>query len=270
MLGAIIGDIVGSVYEGKNFKSKDFEFFSLAGRFTDDSLMTLAVGKALVETSKIYGNIDSKYLELLEENSIKYMQHLGRKYPACGFSSKFRAWIFNDNPKPYESFGNGSAMRVSSVVKFASNVNEVKMLAETVTKISHNHPQGLKGAEATALAVFMAKIGSSKEEIKRLIEKNYYNLDFTIAGIRDSYEFNATCQGSVPQAIVAFLESQSFEDAIRNAISLGGDSDTLAAIAGSIAEEYYGIPEEMGKRALGYLNDYLLEIYEEISDFNRE
>lgn len=267
MLGAIIGDIVGSRFEFNNYRKKDFEFFDSSCEATDDSIMTLAIGKALVETLKVYNEIDEDFLNLLENNSIKFMQEIGKRYPNCGFGGRFFGWIFSDNPEPYNSFGNGSAMRVSPVAYFGKTIDKVKKLSETVTKVTHNHPEGLKGAEATAVSIFMARNGATIEEIRKEIEENYYDLDFTIDEIRDTYEFNETCQDTVPQAIKAFLESKDFEDAIRIAISVGGDSDTLAAITGSIAGEYYEIPREMENKALSYLDDYLLDLYDEVQEF---
>ena len=269
MLGAIIGDIVGSRFEWNNRKDKHFELFTEDCRMTDDSIMTLAVAKALIETEKVMKSVadgqerSADYYILLEKLSIRYMQAFGRRYPDCGFSRAFFQWIISDDPQPYNSFGNGAAMRVSPVAYVGKTEKEIQRLSETVTGVSHNHEEGLKGAEATATAIYMARSGSSKDEIRKRIGENYYHLDFTLDGIRDSYRFTTDCQATVPQAIVAFLESNSFEDAIRNAVSLGGDSDTLAAIAGAIAEAYYGIPEQIKERALGYFDAELLSVYEE-------
>lgn len=197
--------------------------------------------------------------------AIKYMQEIGRKYPYCGYGGMFWHWVFSDNPKPYNSYGNGAAMRISPVGFFAVTEYELRELSKIVTAVTHNHEEGIKGAEAAALSIFLAKRGATKEEIRNEINENYYGLDFTIDEIRDTYKFNETCQGTVPQAIVAFFESSSFEDAIRTAISVGGDSDTLAAITGSIAEAYYGVPEEIEKKVLTYLDDELRLIYYEWS-----
>ncbi len=207
------------------------------------------------------------YYALLETMTIKYMQEIGRKYPYCGYGGMFGRWIFSDNPKPYNSFGNGAAMRISPVGFIANTDYEACELSKIVTSTTHNHEEGIKGAEATAVAIFMAKRGFSKEEIRHKINENYYNLNFTIDEIRDTYVFNETCQETVPQAIVAFLESTSFEDAIRIAISVGGDSDTLAAITGSIAEAYYGVPEDIKEKALTYLDLELRSIYDEWCEF---
>lgn len=253
MLGAIIGDIVGSRFEFDNIKTKEFKFFARTCYFTDDSVMTLSIAKALLEANDDFSN--------LSELTIKYMQEIGRCYPDCGYGGRFFTWMFSNNPSPYYSFGNGSAMRVSAVAYVGKSLEEVKELSKKVTEITHNHPEGLKGAEATAVAIFLAKNGKTKEEIKKYINDNYYKLDFTLDEIRPTYRFNEICQDTVPQAIEAFLESNGFEDAIRNAISIGGDSDTLAAITGSIAEAFYGVPKDIKKEALSYLDDTLLNIY---------
>jgi type I restriction enzyme M protein len=255
MLGAIIGDIAGSRFEFNNHRSKDFELFAKDCSVTDDSVMTLAVAKAILSCD---GN-----WELLGENAVKYMQMVGRKYPGCGFGGMFERWVFDDNPKPYNSFGNGAAMRVSPCGFIAQSEDEAKLLARKVTEVTHNHPEGLKGAEAAAVAVFLARNGTAKHEIKERIEKDYYAFDFTLDSIRKSYQFDVSCQGTVPQAIAAFLESVSFEDAIRNAISIGGDSDTLAAITGGTAEACYGVPPDLKNKTLAYLDNKLRDIYTE-------
>jgi type I restriction enzyme M protein len=269
MLGAIIGDIVGSRFEWNNHKDKHFELFTEDCRMTDDSIMTLAVAKALMETEKAMEYVadgqewNSEYYILLEKMSIGYMQAFGRRYPDCGFSRAFFQWIISDDPKAYNSFSNGAAMRISPVAYVGRSEKEMQRLSKTVTGVSHNHAEGLKGAEATATAIFMARSGSSKDEIRNRIAENYYSLDFTLDGIKDSYRFTTDCQATVPQAIVAFLESTSFDDAVRNAVSLGGDSDTLAAIAGAIAEAHYGIPEQIKERALSCFDDELFSVYQE-------
>ena len=235
VLGAVVGDIVGSVYEFNEIKTKDFPLFSEHCCPTDDSMMTLAVASALVECEKDYSKLAAE--------TIKQMQLWGMKYPKAGYGSMFSDWLCSNNPQPYNSFGNGSAMRVSPVVYFAKSLEEVKELSRIVTSVTHNHPEGIKGAEATASAIYMARNGSSKEEIKEYIEKEFhYNLDRTLDEIRPGYHMDETCQRTVPEAIIAFLESKDFEDAVRNAVSLGGDTDTLGAITGSIAEAFYGIP----------------------------
>lgn len=273
MLGAIIGDIVGSRFEFNNYRDKDFELFSDDCQVTDDSIMTLAVAKAIIEAEKIikpsFGgyDFDSDYYSLIERMTIKYMQKIGRKYPNCGYGGMFSKWVFSDNPQPYNSFGNGAAMRISPVGFAARTESEVCRLSEVITRVTHDHEEGIKGAEATAVAIYMARRGFTKSEIRNKIISNYYLLDFTIDEIRNSYQFNDTCQETVPQAIEAFLESTSFEDAIRNAISVGGDSDTLAAIAGSIAEAYYGIPEDLKNKAITYLDADLRSIFDDWNEF---
>jgi ADP-ribosylglycohydrolase len=259
MLGAIIGDIVGSRFEFNNHRSKDFELFTKDCFVTDDSIMTLAVAKAVLACNNDW--------EQLGEHATKYMQTIGRKYPDCGFGGMFKKWVFSENPEPYNSFGNGAAMRVSPCGFIAQTEDEAKLLSGKFTEITHNHPEGMKGAQATAVAVFLARNGATKHEIKERIEKDYYALGFNLDSIRESYKFNESCQDTVPQAIKAFIESISFEDAIRNAISIGGDSDTLAAITGSIAEAYYGVPQYLKRKALTYLDRELRDIYREWERF---
>ena len=233
MLGAIIGDIVGSKYEFFNIKTKDFPLFSSDSTYTDDTIMTIAVAKALLRSRE--ENRDFKPI-LIEE-----MQAYGKKYPypRGGYGRRFSCWLTSPDPEPYNSFGNGSAMRVSPCGLIANELSEALSLAKASAEVTHNHPEGIKGAQAVAGAVFLAKQHKEKDEIADFIRTNFYDLDFTLEDIRASYRFNETCQGTVPQAIVAFLESTSFEDAIRNAVSLGGDCDTLTAITGSIAWAYY-------------------------------
>jgi type I restriction enzyme M protein len=257
MIGAIIGDIVGSLREGgrRNVKSKDFELFLPKAHVTDDSVMSLAVAEALLDARGDYAN--------LEELAVASMQTLGRRYPHAGYGRFFKNWIFNDDPKPYGSYGNGAAMRVSACGWVGKSLEEVIEISGRITRVTHDHPDGIKGAEATAVSVFMALHGSSIDEIREYVNAHYYPMDFTIDGIRDTYRFFISCQESVPQSIMAFLESTSFEDAIRNAISIGGDSDTIAAIAGGIAEAYYGVPEHLREQALTYLDAYQRGILEE-------
>ena len=272
MLGAIIGDIVGSRFEFRNHRSKDFELFTAACSVTDDSIMSLAVAKAIMEAvatekAERFGRNSEEFYAILSDLTVKYMREIGRRYPHCGFGGMFRRWVRDDRLGPYNSFGNGAAMRVSSVGFVARDEEEAVRLADAVTEVTHNHPEGLKGARATAVAIVMARRGASKNEIRARIEAKYYPLNFSVDEIRPTYRFNETCQGTVPQAIVCFLESSSFEDAIRTAMSLGGDSDTIGAITGSIAEAYYGVPPEIGDRALGYLDKELRAIYDEWEKF---
>jgi len=252
MFGAIIGDIVGSRFEFNNIKTKEFELFTPECFFTDDSVMSLAIAKAIIESKGNYSN--------LSDTAIKYMQGIRRKYPTCGYGGYFYDWIFTDNPKPYNSYGNGAAMRVSACAWVVNTIDDVINLTEKITAISHNHKEGLLGAEATAVSIFMARQGKTISEIRKYVNDNYYKLNFTLDEIREKYCFNETCQNTVPQAITAFLESTSFEDSIRNAISIGGDSDTLTAITGSIAEAYYGIPNEIKEQALTYLDEPLKQV----------
>ncbi|MFO7611475.1 MAG: ADP-ribosylglycohydrolase family protein [Clostridia bacterium] len=252
MLGAIIGDIVGSRFEWNNIKTKEFEFFSDGCKVTDDSIMSLAIAKAILDCNGDYTD--------LGKAAVSAMQEIGRPYPHCGFGGMFQSWMYSDNPHPYNSYGNGAAMRVSACGFAATTLDEAKLFSGLVTEVTHNHPEGMKGAEATAVAIYLAKTGKDIQEIRDYINENYYPMDFTLDGIRDSYKFNETCINTVPQAIMAFLESTGFEDTIRNAISIGGDSDTLAAIAGGIAEAYYGIPDDIRKQALSYLEERLMKI----------
>mgnify|MGYP002679117394 CR=1 FL=1 len=257
MIGAIIGDIVGSRFEWNNIKTKDFDLFTAGCFFTDDSVMTIAVADALIRAN---GN-----LEILSEYAIESMQLIGRPFPDCGYGGSFYHWMYSDNPKPYGSYGNGAAMRVSACGFAAKSLEEAKALSKAVT-VTHNHPEGIKGAEATAVAIYLARSGYSIEEIQQHISTKYYPMDFTLEEIRDTYEFNETCQDTVPQALKAFFESLDFEDAIRNAISIGGDSDTLAAITGGIAEAYYGVPQDIKDKALNYLDEDLLQIVNRFYD----
>ena len=259
MLGAIIGDIVGSRFEFFYHKSKDFEFFHKDCSITDDSVMTIAVANALMLCDEDYSK--------LSEIATREMVDIGRSYPNAGFGGHFINWIFSDDHEPYGSFGNGAAMRISPVGFIAKTMDEVRDLTYKVTSISHNHPEGLKGAEATAMAIFLARQGKIIPEIRAFINEYYYKLDFTLDEIRDSYVHVESCQESVPQAITAFLESTSFEDTIRNAISIGGDCDTTAAIAGGIAEAYYGIPAKLQEQAKQYLDETFIDIISEFQSF---
>lgn len=258
MLGAIIGDIVGSRYEGHNHRSKDFQFFEPSCHYTDDSVMTLAISNAILMSHEDYSD--------LKEMAVKSMHEIGNIYPHAGYGRAFHKWLAEDNPQPYNSYGNGAAMRISPVAWVANSLEEVKMMSKSVTEVTHNHPEGVKGAEAVAIAIFLARQGKSQEEIRTYIENNYYSLDTSIARWHEINKFNSSCQGSVPQAITAFLEATDFEDAIRNAISIGGDSDTIAAMAGSIAEAYFGVPEDIREQAVTFLDKRLLTILTNFDD----
>lgn len=247
MLGAIIGDVVGSRFEFNNIKTKDFEFFSNECFFTDDTVMTIAVAKALIKSKK-------HNFKNLEKETIKQLRIYGNKYPFCSYGANFRMWLQQDNPQPYYSYGNGSAMRVSACGYVGKTLEEVQELAERVSSITHSHPEGIKGAKAVASIIYLLKQGNTKEFVKDYIQRKFYDLNFTIDEIRPHYRFNESCQGTVPQAIMCFLESRSFEDAIRIGVSIGGDSDTLCAIIGQMAEAYYRIPPIFIRDVLGYLD----------------
>ena len=239
MYGAILGDIIGSPFEfDRGDKTKEFDLFTKGCDFTDDSVMTIAVGEALLAVGP------EAAVKEIEEAVVTNMQDWGKRYPYAGYGGRFRYWLRERNPKPYGSYGNGSAMRVSAVGWLYDSLERTREVARATANVTHNHPEGIKGAEATASAIYMARNESSKEEIKEYIEKEFhYNLDRTLDEIRPGYHMDETCQRTVPEAIIAFLESKDFEDAIRNAVSLGGDTDTLGAITGSIAEAFYGISD---------------------------
>ncbi len=235
MLGAVAGDIIGSFYEFSEQKRYDFELLPEGSCYTDDSVMTIAVAHWLA-------HYDEE--GLTDQQLIATMQELGRKYPDAGYGSSFYHWLWSENPHPYNSWGNGSAMRVSPVGLYAETLDEALELAKRTAQVSHNHPEGIKGALAVAAAVWMAKNGHSKEEIRDYItEKFKYNLARTVDEMRPTYQWDVSCQGSVPESIICFLEGKNYIDVVRKAVSLGGDADTMACIAGSIAACIYPIPE---------------------------
>lgn len=252
MLGAITGDIIGSVYEARPTKSKDFPLFTDYSRFTDDTVLTVAVARAILD--------EAPYVESLKQ--------FARRYPNAGYGASFYQWIFAPHSEPYNSWGNGSAMRVSPVGFAFDTVEAVLHEAQRTAEVTHNHPEGIKGAQATALAVFLARRGASKAEIRQAIGSRFgYDLDRPLDAIRSTYTFDVSCQGSVPESISAFLESESFEDAIRNAISLGGDSDTMACIAGAIAQAFYrNLPQDMITTVRQVLPSEFLEIIDTFSN----
>ena len=258
LYGAIIGDIVGSRFEFAPHKSKDFVLFSEDDRFTDDTVMSVAVAKALSEARK------SAYSDL-DEQLKRWLREIGRRYPDAGYGGRFYYWLMADEDGPYNSFGNGSAMRTSACGWYGETLDEVLQLASKCAAVSHDHPEGIKGAQAVSAAIFLARNGKSREEIREYISDEFYDLDLSVAEIRKTYRFDVTCQCSVPQAIECFLESVSYEDCIRNAVSLGGDSDTQAAIAGSIAEAFYGLDQDLISKADEYLDDYLKDLIRECS-----
>jgi len=244
MIGSIIGDIVGSIYEFHNIKTKNFEFFNGRGSYTDDSILTLATADWILNGGDV-AHYYSKY-------AIDYPLPMG------GYGSRFLEWVnttrWEKKFYPYNSCGNGSAMRVGPVGWAFDNVKEVLVKAKESAECTHDHPEGIKGAQATSLCIFMARTGASKDEIRKEIEKRFqYNLHFTCDEIRPSYRWGATCQDSVPQAIVAFLDGKDYEDSVRNAISIGGDSDTIGCITGSIAEAFFGVPQDIRDQGMSYL-----------------
>lgn len=256
MYGAILGDIIGSPFEfDRGDKTKDFKLFSRRSHFTDDSVMTLAVCEALLKVGQ-----DATVKEI-EDAVITSMQSWGRRYPHEGYGGYFRCWLTARHPEPYNSFGNGSAMRVSAAGWLYDSLEKTRVVAKATANVTHNHPEGIKGAESTASAIFMARNGSSKEEIKKYIENEFhYDLNRTLDEIRPSFHMHETCQKTVPEAIIAFLEAKDFEDAIRNAVSLGGDTDTLGAITGSIAEAYFGIPEALRSECRNRINKDMRDV----------
>ena len=238
MYGAILGDIIGSPFEfDRGDKTKNFELFTHGAQFTDDSVMTVAVAEALIQSGP---NADA---DIIRKNVVACMQRWGRRYPHAGYGGNFRIWLKKKNPKPYGSYGNGSAMRVSAAGWLYKSLERTREVARATADVTHNHPEGIKGAEATASCIYLARNGKTKDDIKIYIEEVFgYDLNRTLEEIRPHYHHVESCQETVPEAIIAFLESDGFEDAIRNAVSLGGDTDTLAAITGSIAEAFYGLP----------------------------
>lgn len=251
MYGAILGDIIGSPYEfDRGNKSKEFPLFSEESTYTDDTVMTIAVAEAFMDAPEDEAEI--------EKRLVASMQKWGHRYPGAGYGLRFCDWLEADEPQPYNSFGNGSAMRVSSVAWLYNDLDTVRRMARLSAEVTHNHPEGIKGAEATASAIFLARTGHSKAEIKAYIEDHFgYDLSRSINEIRPGYYHVESCQETVPEAIIAFLEGESFEDVIRTAVSLGGDCDTLTAIAGSIAEGFYGVPEELKRECRNRLPDKL-------------
>ena len=254
MYGAILGDIIGSPYEfDMGSKTKEFPLFSQGSYFTDDSIMTIAVAEAFLDTP------DDE--DLIRQRLVDTMQKWGRRYPGAGYGLRFCRWLESDDPQPYNSWGNGSAMRVAPVAWLYEDLDTVRRMARLSAVVTHNHPEGIKGAEATAAAIFLGRTGHSKEAIKTYIETEFhYDLHRTCDEIRPHYRHVESCQETVPEAITAFLEGESFEDVIRTAVSLGGDCDTLTCIAGSIAEGFYGVPEELKQECRDRLSEDLKEV----------
>ena len=270
MFGAVIGDIIGSTREFSHIKTKEFSLFPRGSEFTDDSIMTIAVGDALMEGLSKGGDLHKYFVDS--------MQRYGRKYshPLGAYGREFANWLRSNNSEPYNSCGNGSAMRVSPCALVARSLDEALDLAKQSAEVTHNHPEGIKGAQATAAAIYLAQTGATKEEIAAYIRDNYYQMRRTLDEIRPKYHFEGSCQKSVPQSIVAFLESTDYEDAIRNTISLGGDADTMGAITGSIAWAYYGrdgiTPKmaELWKEASKHIPEELIERVIDFQDFCRK
>lgn len=246
IIGAIAGDVIGSIYEWNNVKTTDFIMFTPKSDFTDDTVLTVAIADCILN----------------QKDFSQTMWEYGRKYHGRGYGGNFWKWLRSNDPQPYGSYGNGSAMRVSAVGFAYESIEEVMDIAKQTAEVTHNHSEGIKGAQAVASAIFMARKGKSKQEIKHYISNTFdYNLDFTLDYIRPTYEFDVTCQGSIPQSIVAFLESDNFESAIRLAISIGGDSDTIACIAGGIASAFYKeIPDKIIDFVTRRLPDEFIEI----------
>ena len=255
MYGAILGDIIGSPFEfDRGDKTKDFELFTSGCGFTDDSVMTIAIAEAQITVGP-FATVDEI------EGAVKSaMIDWGNRYPDAGYGGRFRYWLREKNPKPYGSFGNGSTTRVSAVGWLYATLDRTREVARATANVSHNHPEGIKGAEATASAIYLARNGASKEEIKAYIEKEFqYDLNRTLDEIRPYYYMDETCQKTVPEAIIAFLEAENFEDAIRNAVSLGGDTDTLGTITGSIAEAFFDIQAILIAECRERIDDEMME-----------
>ena len=266
MYGAIMGDIVGSKYEFSPIRSKDFPFVSQGCEFTDDTVMTIAVARALQKAQE-KGNAgeQASFKTILVEK----MQELGHRFPNESYGNRFMGWLNTSDPQPYNSFGNGSAMRVSPCGLFAVTLEEALELAKASAEVTHNHPEGVRGAQAVAACIFLAKTGASKEEIRAYVEENFYSSLKPVDDISIGYAFDETCQGSVPQSISCFLDANSYEDAVRNAVLLGGDADTMAAIAGSIAWRYYQPCEDIVERY--HINEMLPEDFvETIEEFGKQ
>lgn len=257
MLGALIGDIVGSRFEFNNIKTKKFQLFHHDCSVTDDSVMSVAVAEMCLK-----GFVPNN-----KDGIIKTFKKWGKKYPYAGYGSRFINWVLSNDINPYYSCGNGSAMRISAIGFYANTEEEVKLYSKSVTEVTHNHPEGLKGAEVTAMCIFMAKKGRTKEEIASYV-KQYYDINFDYESLRQTYVHGQEiCQITVPQAIYCFLISNDFEDCIRTTISIGGDCDTTASISGAIAETFYGIPDEIKNQVRKFIP---LDMYEIVNDFDKK
>ncbi len=262
MKGAILGDIIGSSYEFEEFRNVDFTFFERKSFFTDDSVMTVAVAAAV---------LSGKNGNELKEELIDQMKYWGRKYPNAGYGGTFFRWVLGPDRKPYNSYGNGSGMRVSPAGLCCNTLEETLELAKLTAEVTHDHPEGIKGAQAVAACMFLGRTGSSREEIREFAEKTFgYDLSRTCGEIRKDYTFDVTCQGSVPEAIIAFLEGESFEECVRLAVSLGGDADTLGAMTGAMAEAYYGLGA-LEPKLYEYITDQqMLSVIERFYEYIKE
>ncbi len=263
MYGAIIGDIVGSRFEfDRGDKKKIFEMFTKDNNFTDDTVMTVAVAEALMSVEKDASEQEIKNALI---NSIKTW---GRAYPYAGYGGRFIGWLFSDDTKPYGSYGNGSAMRVSAAGWLYDTIERTREVARLTAEVTHNHPEGIKGAESTAAIIFLARNGFDKPYIKQYVMDNFgYDLSRSCDDIRPSYRHVESCQETVPEAITAFLEGEDFEDVVRTAVSLGGDCDTLTDIAAAMGEAYYKVPEEFKRKCDGYLDDKIKNVLDRFYDF---
>ena len=259
MIGAILGDMVGAPYEfDRGNKSKEFDMWTPRVRFTDDTVMTVAVAEALLSVEKDAGE------DKIKSAVIRSMQDWGNRYPNAGYGGRFSGWLLSKDPKPYNSWGNGSAMRVSSVGWLYDDLERTGEVARWTAEVTHNHPEGVKGAEAAASAIYMARTGEKKEEIAKYIIRTFgYDLSRSCDDIRPAYHHVESCQETVPEAITAFLEGRDFEDVIRTAVSLGGDCDTLTCIAGGIAEAFFGVPDDMEREVRSRLKSDILEVLDE-------
>lgn len=256
MLGAIVGDIIGSAYEFNNTKRKEFHLFTPKSKFTDDTVMTLAVARWLCDDK-----------EHRKETLVRHMQELGRRYPTAGYAGSFMRWLYNPEPRPYNSYGNGSAMRVSPVAFYAHSLQEALGLAKISAEVTHNHPEGIKGAQAIASSIYLARHGATKKEIKSYAEEQFhYDLSRQLDDIRPTYSYDMSCQNTVPQALLAFLEGANFEDVMRSAVSIGGDSDTIAAMAGGIAQAFYVIPKKLSSYCYALLTPELRGVLNDFED----
>lgn len=256
MLGAIVGDIIGSAYEFNNTKRKEFHLFTPKSKFTDDTVMTLAVARWLCDEK-----------EHRKETLVQRMQELGRRYPTAGYAGSFMRWLYNPEPQPYNSYGNGSAMRVSPVAFYAHSLQEALGLAKISAEVTHNHSEGIKGAQAIASSIYLARHGATKEEIKSYVEEQFhYDLSQQLDDIRPTYSYDMSCQHTVPQALLAFLEGANFEEVIRSAVSIGGDSDTIAAMAGGIAQAFYVIPKKLSSYCYALLTPELRGVLNDFED----